>query len=325
MRIRSIVVSIAVICIIKIAAAEPSLNWKRNVDYMVSGGTMSVSGDYIACYVSKLPITDVFLFSAQNSLLAHNRGSGILISAIAVSNSGSFALGITEQIHPSYPGYVQCYNKDGRVDWTYNNRYGADEIQFSGNEQYVTFCDRKHLYCLNNKGLQLWRVQGDFCNCSINENGSRIVAEDIDHTLHVYDQRGNLLWKYNHDPNVDIGQASGVAISADGRYIAQCFNSIIAGRETYSVGLFTIGGQLIWEYALEGEFNYGRSIAVANTGDVIIGTKQSKVYIIDKNGVRTWYTEYPTYWDDIAYVSISKNGHSIAVACSDHCYSYQTE
>jgi WD40 repeat protein len=118
-----------------------------------------------------------------------------------------------------------------------------------------------------------------YAHVGMSGNGNFVIAGSDTGTLRMYDRSGKILWTVTN-PNTSV---YGVAISADGRYIAASFSDPTkpADENEWQVRFFDRSGNLLWTYANESAV-FTLAITSGSNPNVAVGG--SYVTLLDGTG-----------------------------------------
>jgi|GEM_PF-4390757 len=165
---------------------------------------------------------------------------------------------------------IICLNMSGEEVWKHEFR-DVNDMQMSGDGNYVCLLSSKTLYCLNCEGATLWKK-------SLPQNGIMLDVSDTGNSIVVrtpgrvfsYDLSGNKLWEYRSEyPGSHIHPLSplSLALSNDGTYTA-----LISGQSlTLLNQIGIVAGNFSSEEQLSG-------VAISSDGEDIVAITKKDLY-----------------------------------------------
>lgn len=259
-----ILILITFIVIMSCDDAFASPTWQTQVDGQIWSVDMSSDGHYLAAGTDINATAGRVYFYKDSSLLWTNQQDRV-ISNVSVSEDGSFVLASGYQLMGRAGIYhnsaMYLFDQDGNLLWVYQNTNKTNlnqENQFLTGEMMATkkiamISDEEIMY-LDYDGNVLWNytMPGRIGPMEISANGSTVaigVNGYLDDTwwLYVFDDFGNLLWKYEGSDGFVQGRA--VSLSSGGEKIA--IGSMASG-DYGSLYMFDHMGTLLWKHNVDG-------------------------------------------------------------------------
>ncbi len=167
---------------------------------------------------------------------------------------------------------VICLNMSGEEVWKHEFR-DVNDMQMSGDGNYVCLLSSKTLYCLNREGATLWKRAlpqagimldvSDIGNCIVVRTPGRVFS---------YDLSGNNLWEYSSEyPGSHIHPLSPLplALSNDGTYTA-----LISGQ---SLTLLNQTGIVAGNFSSEEQLS---GVAISSDGEDIVAITKKDLYFL---------------------------------------------
>lgn len=179
-------------------------------------------------------------------------------------------------------GNVHCVDAaNGDVKWSYTPETGGEIVSgcnFHGDNILVA-AQGMPVTCLNPKGEKVWEfaIDGGSNGCPT-VSGDVVFASGCDSQFHAIDaKKGEGLWA------VDIGgqAAATIAVSGDTAYVGTVTNLVVA--------VDLKGKKKLWEFEPKDKAQAFYSSAAVTADLVIVGSRDQKVYALDrKTGEEKW-------------------------------------
>ena len=296
--------------------------WQKHLDGQIWSVDTSADGSHIAAGTDiNRTAGKIYYFDKDGSLLWENEQDRI-IGKVSVSEDGSRVLASGYQltagagvafINPS----VYLFNETGNLLWYYQNTNKTsiplENQSLSGKiipQKKIIIQSNEEIMYLDYEGNLLWSyiVPGSMNDVKISEDGSIIavgVTGNTDNTwwLYVFDNFGNVLWKY--DGFDGFVQGSAVSISSEGERIA--IGSMASG-DYGNLYMFDNKGKLLWQRNVEGGI---LSIDISNNGTFTVVGSNLGTTIFDEHGNKK-HTR-PAY-----YTALSENSIVGSNVSEDH-------
>jgi hypothetical protein len=240
--------------------------WQKDLDGTITSADISADGNHI---VTGTKISDnegkVHFFDVQGKVLWEENLERI-IAGVSLSRDSSLVLVNGYQLSEGRGKFYMnpatyLFDQSGNILWKYEN---ANQTSLGNENQFLTgiMTPQKNiliafdygLLYLDTDGNLLWNytVPGRTSGMQISSDGSIIalgVNGHLDDTwwLYVFDNLGNLLWKYD---GIDgLVQGGAVSLSSNGEQIV--IGSMASG-EYGNLYLFDINGNLLWTRNVDG-------------------------------------------------------------------------
>lgn len=243
-------------------------------------------------------------------------------NAVAVTPDGSY-LAAGSQSSDLY-GSVYLFDKDRNLLWRYDADTAIFGLAMPSNASYVAASgsqligpsgaySNNKVYILSKEGKLLQRYStgsSPVFTMFATPDGSHLIVRSTDSLL-CLDSSGNLLWKQ------DIGESGAFTVSSNG--------TLIAVGGSGKVQLFTIDGNLLWDYRIQdvlvGPVAISKDGAYVAAGSVTSGTNGT-VYLLDGKGNLLWKRHVDS---DILSASTSYNGSYVAFGTNGWTLYYNRE
>ncbi|WP_165394836.1 WD40 repeat domain-containing protein [Methanofollis fontis] len=260
--------------------------WSEGIGGEIKSVSISPEGSYIA--VGTASVGGLHLYSRDGEhLWTHPTGCSVFGSA--VSSDGEYIVMGSE--------YVRVFNLEGEIEWQWDSGYFAYSVAITPDGAYIAVgSDDKSVTLLEYGEGKIWRYElPDDPTCvDLSADGQYVVA-GTDGQVYLLDGDGELVWE------IDVGKGvQSVAIAPDG-------TSIAAGTLDYRSHLISKEGEILWRYMTN---NRVFGVALSENGDVVTGSHDDHLYIINGDGDRILETETSGHIND---VDVSSDG-SVVVA-----------
>lgn len=246
------------------ASATPT--WQKSLGGQINSVDISADGTHI---VAGTDIADnkgnVYFFDAQGKML-WKKDLDRIIGGVSLSNDSSLVLANGYQLSEGRGKFYMnpatyLFDQSGNLLWKYENTnrtsLGSDNQFLTGmitpQKNVLVAFDYGLLY-LNSDGGSLWNytVPGRTSGMQVSSDGSTIalgVNGHLDDTwwLYVFDNFGNLLWKY--DGTDGLVQGGAVSLSSNGEHIMV---GSMASGDYGNLYLFDNDGNLLWTRNVDG-------------------------------------------------------------------------
>lgn len=271
--------------------------WQKHLDGQIRSIDTSADGSHIAVGTD---INDtagrVYYYDKDGSLL-WMREQDRIIGKVSISEDGSLVLASGYQLvglggfytNPS----VYLFDQTGNILWKYQN---ANKTSLGQQNQFLTgeitsakrivIVSDEEIMHLDYDGNLLWNytVPGRTSGMQISTDGSAMaigVNGYLDYTwwLYVFDNSGNLLWKYDGSDGFIQGRA--VSISFRGEKIT--VGSMVSG-DYGNLYMFDSAGNLLWKRYVDGGV---LGIRVSRDGTFAVVESNLGTTIFDEFGNKT--------------------------------------
>lgn len=266
---------ISFLCILIIISVSPVvLSMPSEWEYPISGDVNAISISLDGSYITIGDGGSLQILGIDGKKISQNVGNGTLNSVSASSN------------------YVASGNNLG--DTCLYDKFGSLK------------------YCINT-GTDIKLV-------SVSNNGNVATSKEKSgrNWVEFLDKSGKSLWELKAKD-----EAKALSVSPDGKYIAttnalkgeqikvdhdmktgERFEYAVEEYLTYSVGLFSDDGILIWSSYIGSDIS---SIATADDGNYVVASSEDNVYFFDRNGYLQWTWSNPSY-NSIEHVNLFSGG-----------------
>ena len=300
------------ICAVPVRAGATSTVplWAFDTGVTVSDVAVSSDGRYIAAEAG----ASTLLFDREitKPVWSYENGRAFL----AMSSDGERIAAASNEGNTVY-----LLDRDsGKPIWAYyvGDKGYLQTVAISSDGNYVAAgSDESALYLFSSANREpLWKHKftlGAVTFVSITSDGAYVVVAPA-YTIYLFSRDDGKwpLWRVSIPDESDF---QGVAISADGTYIAAATHRAPGSDLVY---LFKRGvKEALWSYKIEGIVD---SIDISSDGEYTavgtIGKEYTGIYVFsNRDGAQLW--RYPTN-DDVYSVALSSNGEYLAAGSIDH-------
>ncbi len=230
-------------------------------------------------YNKKEPWKSTILkFDSEGNILWERQTGEIGVDGLAATPDGSFiAVGATDQ---EYNGHLMLFDHDGNKLWDrhINGRSGTEA------------------------GSKTDQISGRIETVAVSKSGY-VAAGPRDQYIYLYDCNGELIFKYFAHSYYD---AQDTVIAPDESYF------LFTSERNY-LNCYTLEGELLWQKKVEPVYTIKIS---ADSEYIAVGTTNSRVLLLDKNGNILWDKKV-TSEHYVIEVVISGHGEYVVVPAAE--------
>ena len=250
---------------------------------------LNKEGTFLWLYVTKCPINDISMSS-----------DGTYI--VAGGNDGTYSI---------RDGEFYFLDKSGKLFWSVECQ-GVNSVAISDIGDYRALTTQHWLgwsdqLLLNYKSEWTFKeVLGthNTSSVAISADGQYIAVGSGNNSyddggIHLYNNKGKLLWEYKIPDNKYVGSKHVIAMSQDGQFV------VAGNTKGNQIYLLNHKGNLVRQYSADAPI---RDVAISGDGKLIaLVTTEGQLNILEMEDQKTYLADV----ENIANVAISRDGNSI--------------